>query len=62
MKKVIEFEGKLYDSYWSLFYDLDKEGKTPCKSMGEDPDEEYTLEKYILTEIMKLEIQERKVR
>ena len=61
MKKIIEFEGKLYSNYWSLFYELEKESKTPCKSMGGDDDEEYPLEKYILTEVMKLEITERKV-
>lgn len=62
MKKVIRYEGKLYESYWSLFYDLDKEGKTPCHEMCEDPEEEYPLEKFILTKVMKLDIQEEQVR
>lgn len=60
-KKVIEFEGKLYDNYWSLFYELEKEGKTPCKSMGADDDEDYPLEKFILEGVMKLDIKEHKV-
>lgn len=59
MKKVIELNGELYDNYYSLFYDLAKEGKTPCECCDED--EEFPLEKYILTEIMKLEITERKI-
>ncbi len=59
--KVIRYDGKLYDNYWSLFYELEKEGATPCKSMGSDDDEEYPLEKFILKEVMKLEIQEEKV-
>lgn len=58
VKKVIRYEGKLYESYWSLFYDLDKAHKTPCHEMCEDPNEEYPLEKFILKEVMKLDIQE----
>ena len=60
MKKAIEWNGELYDSYYSLFYDLDKEGKTPCPHW--EGDEDYPLEKYILTEVMKLDIKERKIR
>ena len=60
MKKAIEWNGELYDSYYSLFYDLSKEGKTPCPHW--EGDEDYPLEKFILTEVMKLEITERKIR
>lgn len=59
MKTIIEFDGKFYDNYANLFYDLDKAGKTPCPHW--EGDEEYPLEKYILTEIMKLKIQEYQV-
>lgn len=61
LKKVIKYNGELYESYWSLFYDLNQAGKTPCHEMCEDPEEEFPLEKYILTEIMKLDIQEEQV-
>lgn len=61
IKKVIKYDGKLYESYWSLFYDLDKAGKTPCHGMCEDLEEDYPLEKYILKEVMKLDIQEEPV-
>ena len=60
MKKVIEWNGEIYDSYASLFHDLAREGKTPCPYW--DDNEYNPLEKYILTEVMKLEIKERPVR
>jgi hypothetical protein len=61
MKKkiAIEYKGELYDSWWSLFYDLEQAGQLPKEI---DTADEYPLEKYILQEIMKLDAKERPVK
>ncbi len=59
MNCVIEFEGKLYKTWWSLFYELERDKKIPEEI---DPDNEYALEKYIITEVMKLDAKERPIK
>ena len=61
MKKkiAIEYKGELYDSWWSLFYDLEQAGEIPKEI---DTSDDYPLEKYILQEIMKLDAKERPVK
>ena len=56
---IIEYNGELYENWGSLFYELGKMGKTP-KEIDEASD--FPLEKYIIQEIMKLDIKERPVR
>ena len=57
MKKkiAIEYKGELYDSWWSLFYDLEQAGETPKEI---DTADEHPLEKYIIQEIVKREAKE----
>ena len=61
MKKkiAIEYKGELYESWWSLFYDLERAGETPKEI---DTEDEYPLEKYILQEIMTVDAKERPVK
>ena len=58
MNTVIEFEGKLYKNWWSLFYELERDGKTPSEI---DSECDYALEKYLIKEIMKLDAVERPI-
>ena len=58
-KVAIEYKGELYDSWWSLFYDLEQAGETPKEI---DASDEHPLEKYIIQEIMKLDAKERPVK
>ena len=61
MKKkiAIEYKGELYESWWSLFYDLEQAGLIPKEI---DTSDEYPLEKYLIQEIMKLDAKERPVK
>lgn len=61
MKKkiAIEYKGELYESWWSLFYDLEQAGAIPKEI---DTADEYPLEKYLIQEIMKLDAKERPVK
>lgn len=60
MKKesVIEYKGELYESWWDLFHLLEDEGKLP----QEISDNAYSLEKYILLSVLKLDAKERPVK
>jgi hypothetical protein len=57
-EKVIEYQGELYESWWDLFHVLEEEGKLP----QEISDNAYSLEKYILLYVMKLDAKERPVK
>ena len=59
MNYVIEFEGKLYKSWWNLFYELEKDKKLP---EGVNTDDDGSLEKFIITEVMKLDAKERPIK
>lgn len=55
---VIEYQGELYEGWWDLFHELNEAGKLP----KEISDNCYSLEKYILLYIMKLDAKERPVK
>lgn len=59
MNCVVEFEGKLYKNWWSLFYELERDKKIP---EGINTDDDYSLEKFIITEVMKLDAKERPIK
>ena len=61
-KKVIEYEGKLYESYMTLFIALGKAHKLP-EGAEEDLDdpELYQLERFIITKVMGLQVEEKEV-
>lgn len=55
---VVEYQGELYEGWWDLFHALEEEGKLP----KEISDNAYSLEKYILLSVLKLDIKERPVK
>lgn len=57
-ESVIEYQGELYESWWDLFHVLEEEGKLP-QEIG---DNAYSLEKYILLSVLKLDAKERPVK
>ena len=57
-ESVIEYQGELYESWWDLFHVLEEEDKLP----QEISDNAYSLEKYILLYVMKLDAKERPVK
>ena len=57
-ESVIDYQGELYESWWDLFHVLEEEGKLP----QEISDSAYSLEKYILLYVMKLDAKERPVK
>lgn len=61
-KKVIEYEGKLYESYYTLFNALAKAHKLPegAEEDFDDP-ELYQMERFIITKVMGLEVAEKEV-